>query len=788
MNMKPNGKSWIKLVFITFFIFGLVAARADLTWSVNGAGGSGTWDATTADWWNGSQNVPWQQSGNALFSGSGGTVTASFLTVAASGMTFNSPGYTLSGGWIDSGSNGLTVTTNADATISTTLGSNGSGGNLLIKSGTGTLSMAGTNFLNAVEVNQGEYRVTGNGSLFFSTVTLAPSTYLTLAQTFSSTAIGSLNGSGIVQSDTSARTVTLSLFNAGNFSGTLQDNGAGRLAVTISTYGAQTLTGVNSYSGATDLSLGALVFSGNGSAINSTFLIANNAALVLDNSNGANANRISASAPVTMQGGTFSMIGNASSFVNEIVGALNFAGSALVNVQRSGATGAALTVSGITRAGHATLNFTGNGQLLGTGLANDSTGIAPVYARAGNDWASIDANHSVTSFAAYAPDPNTATATSNVKLTSPFTISGTAAWASVNLQNNSGAVMTMLNNGALNLASGGIVSTGSAGAIINSNLTTPASEMVVVNDNALAISGQIQESSPEMALTKTGAGALTLTSPSNSYSGTTTINQGTLIIGNDLALGSSPTIDFGGGTLKASGNFTLTQNLTSSTSYGETIDTGGFTVTATGSNSSLSKIGAGTLVLTNSSVGSVNVNQGILQLTKPTSGFATIMGGDLVASGTLSSLSFSGTTGILDIGGAAAATLSASYNHSSGNLTIDFGIGSAGSDLWKLSSGGASFGPGAFQFEFQNLGGAATGTNYTLLSFPTSVAPAPAAFGFAPDMAAAGWSGTFVTSGTNVSVDFSSIGVPEPSVSTLLVIGITALLARIRRKPVAVDP
>ncbi|MEA3188357.1 MAG: autotransporter family porin [Chthoniobacter sp.] len=753
-----------------------------MTWGVGGTGGTGTWNATTANWWDGSQNVVWQQSGNAIFSGSAATVTASTFAVTASGMIFNVPGYTLSSGAIFSGSNGLTITTNADATISTTLESNGNSGNLLIKSGTATLSMAGTNFFGTVQVNQGEYRLTGNGSLFFSSVNLALSSLLTLAQTSSSQSIAGLNGSGIVQSDTSARTVTLTLFGGGSFSGALQDNGGGKLALTMFSSATTSLTGVNTYSGATSVSVGKLAFSGSGSALNTAFSISSSGMLLLDNLTGANTNRISDSAPITMQSGTLSMVGNNATFVNETTGALNFAGAATVNVERSG-TSAALSVSGVTRTGHGTLSFSGDGQLLGTGLTNDSTGIAPIYVHARNDWAVLDDSSSLAPFSNYVSDPNAATSSSHVKLASPFTISGTATWASLNLQNDNTGVTNVVSNGKLNLVSGGILSSGSASAFISqTNLTTSGTEMLIVNNNALGIDGQIQEFTPGMALTKSGTGVLTLSATANSYSGTTSIEQGTVVIGNGAALGTGKAIEFGGGTLKAAGNFSLAQNLTRSTSFVAVIDTGGFNVTVSGSNSALQKSGSGTLILTNSAVGSVTLASGTMQLTRPTSGNATINGGTLIGSGTLSSLAFSGTTGILDIGGAPAFTLDAPISSSSllslSRLTINFGIGSSGRDLWKLTSAPFFFNAaaGTFRFEFQNLGGATTGTNYTLMTFPSTFpSPSSSIFAFAPDMAAAGWTGTFLTSGTDVRVSFTSVGaVPEPGSVILLTIGLLA--------------
>src|SRR5690242_14919772 len=64
------------------------------TWGVNGSGGSGNWDTTTANWLNGSGNVTWPNSGNAIFAGpSGGTVHSFVFGPVVSSMTFNTSGY-----------------------------------------------------------------------------------------------------------------------------------------------------------------------------------------------------------------------------------------------------------------------------------------------------------------------------------------------------------------------------------------------------------------------------------------------------------------------------------------------------------------------------------------------------------------------------------------------------------------------------------------------------------------------------------------------------------------------
>ncbi len=177
-------------------------------------------------------------------------------------------------------------------------------GNTLVKNGAATLTVAGTNFMPAVQINAGEYLVSGTSSLFFSDVTLADAAgvVLTLGQNSTSASIGSLSGGGttggILQPNNQARTVTATLFGAGTFGGVAQDNGSGKLALTINA--TTTLTGTNTYSGATSIS-GTLALSGNGSALNSAVTVNNGGTLRLDNSTAVLANRVSDAADVTVE-------------------------------------------------------------------------------------------------------------------------------------------------------------------------------------------------------------------------------------------------------------------------------------------------------------------------------------------------------------------------------------------------------------------------------------------------------------------------------------------------------
>jgi len=74
-----------------------------------------------------------------------------------------------------------------------------------------------------------------------------------------------------------------------------------------------------------------------------------------------------------------------------------------------------------------------------------------------------------------------------------------------------------------------------------------------------------------------------------------------------------------------------------------------------------------------------------------------------------------------------------------------------------------------------------TGVDYQLMSVPSFMTPSVGAFAFAPDMAAAGWAGTFKTAPGSVSVRFTSVPVPEPSAIALALLGGVLLPLAARR-------
>ena len=180
----------------------------------------------------------------------------------------------------------------------------------------------------------------------------------------------------------------------------------------------------------------------------------------------------------------------------------------------------------------------------------------------------------------------------------------------------------------------------------------------------------------KLALAKSGSGTLTL-SNANTYSGGTVLNTGTLVVGNDNALGSGDLTMAAGTALSFQGSRTIANNIgltgdpTFTVNAGTTSTISGvISDTSPGPNAGvLEKEGAGTLVL---------------------SGTNTYSGGTTINSGTLA---LSGTGSIAQSSVADNATFDISATNSGASITSLSGSGTVtlGSKTLTLSNAGDTF-------------------------------------------------------------------------------------------------
>ena len=778
------------------------ASAQTLTWGVGGAGGSGTWSTSVANWNNGTGTVSWTNGGTAIFGGTAGTVNID-SSVEASRVVFNTPGYTIQNFFLEGAAGGLTVEANAAATISSSVfGSITNGGNTpFIKTGGGTLTFTGSNpsFFGGVTVAAGELRYTGTSALnSFVPYTLADAPGVALTFAGSVNTLDSLSGGGTsggaVRPNVTTGTVGLSIVGSGNasFAGTIQDNGGATIALSKIVTGTQTLTGANTYSGTTTVSGGTLVLSGaDGSALNTAAVtVSGSGTLLLDNSSAASGNRLANNLPVTLNGGTFSLIGNATADSKALVGNLTFSRAATVSVTQPGTPSATLTFANVTRQSNGTISFTGGGNIAATGLTN-LNGIVGGYATVGADWATVDANNRVFAYTAYTNNLNSPTGQDNVRLTltapdaAPLTQS--QIHNSLNLV-NAGSNTTVLDLGVqrFDITSGGLLTSGGPGQTIrNGTLTSSGGELIVTNLAALMVSSKVADNGRTLTVTKSGAGTLTL-SGANTYTGATVINQGTVRVATDDNLGTGASVVLNGGALQAAGSFTSAKSLQGS---GGAVDTAGFNVAFMGGANTvtITKTGAGILSLTGA-YPSATVNAGVLRLTNQTSGTGssvTVTAGRLETTGQLSRVTTFGQSAELSPGGIGqAAPLTLDTLSTLNSSVIDFDLGSSAQDSLTIT-GSLSLTGSTLLFRFSDLGGTRTGTAYTLLNLPTfgGGLVSPSSFAIDPASLAAGYRGTFNLGTNTLSITFSAV--PEPGALVWLCLGATAvgLIAWQRSKP-----
>ena len=590
------------------------------------------------------------------------------------------------------GANETTFIYNSTANQTLSGASNGLYGSLAVtKTNTGTLTLSGNHsYTGLLSVQQGTLSIgtinnaSANGVLGNSAnaVVLGNTGGVTgtlsyTGGTTSSTKKFTMATGGTGAFDVTTGATNLALSGVVDGSGSLTKIGAGKL----------TLSGANTYSGATTVTAGILALD---------YATQNN-------------NKISTAA-LTLGGGTVTLAGNASAATAQTVGGLTLtSGGSVIAVTSNHAGGARLALGAITRsAGNGgTINFT-----LPTGTQSGTNGITTTTNNTATSifsgWATVDLN-----------DWATYSAGNMIKFASYFIYDNVSGWISPggagltsNMTDNNGYDATYTNSITLNslrfnaglsdsnlgvvsgqnltIESGGILVTNNVGVkyqrigFLNTSfntgegqggLTTSGSELIINQNNSSTGHMEIYSTifGSGVSLVKSGVGFLDMKGLAASYGGGTTINGGTLQLsgGNDrLPTGTAVTLNAGtlilngvnqqvaglnGGASSfvdhgGSGTHTLTINLAGGTnSYAGVIKN-------TAGTLALTKTGAGTQVLTgvNTYIGATAVLAGRLVVNGSTaSGSAVVIGGSsATGSPTLSGAgTIGGATTISSAGG-----------------------------------------------------------------------------------------------------------------------------------------
>ncbi len=514
----------------------------------------------------------------------------------------------------------------------------------LAKLGANTLTLTGTNtytggtIVNAGTLTVGTGGTLGSGALAVNNANVGAGTNVVLnLSTTSGTTVGSLSGTLATPSSGSntatinngGQLLTVNQTTAGTYAGVLA--GTGGFTLGSSSSNTLTLTGANTYTGATTINAGTLLL-GTGGSLAGTALTANTGGTLKIGSTGSTAsttigtsgsgsvaitggglnlvngalntlninNSTSGATAFSINGGTLSFdVGGvatndsdqivlASGLLASLLGSnsinLTIIGSGLNGVQQqliswSGESGlGTFTLGSVTGStGGYTLSFTANS----TGLYLNEASTSSAYWKGGTSasWSTI--GNFTTDLAGTTPrsaalDGSTsvtfvASGASNISTTLD------ASYVINNLTFNTGGV-TIANGTCTNTltiasaADGVTVATGagSSADTISANVVLGGSQSwsVVDSNSVLNVSGVISDGGSGYGITKTGAGTLNL-SGLNSYSGATTVSGGTLIVGTSVTSGANGALG------NATSAITLGDSATTTTNSSAALRTGG---------------------------------------------------------------------------------------------------------------------------------------------------------------------------------------------------------------------
>ena len=530
---------------------------------------------------------------NTTVTCTGSGIAAVIAQTGSTGVTINADS-TASGSFVRS-ANPVVFSVDTNSTIN-------SSGNFTLTGGGGTGTVRGAVLLGV-----------GNGNQ----ITNASGAVITTTGAFNDGMAA--NGSG--NTLTNRGSITTSGPNAYGMTAAWGQTNVGQLNNTLINSGSVTTSGSNARA--------ASILGGSGTINNSGTLTTTGSASPTAYLQGNNDQLINS--------GTISASGSGSDAVFS-----NTAGSSFVATIQNLAGGSIISQNG---SGIRTLN--GNSTIINAGLVQSGIGTAITMGN-GNDSLILQTGSVINGTADGGAGSNTVTLQG----------SGTASNAFTNFQTllMQGTLWNWTGSGTFTLAhvqTGTLNLTGTLGAsataLVDSGATLQATAQNLpstVTDNGLVRFAQDSAGtytgsiSGTGAVDKTGAGVLTLApaaASGNTYSGGTTIDQGTIAVGADNALGANTGgLTFNSGTLQLTTSFDLaaTRAITLAAGGG-TIDTQSFDSTlsqAVSGTGALTKAGSGSLLMTGVSTysGATTVAAGTLAIGDATHASAALTGGGAI--------------------------------------------------------------------------------------------------------------------------------------------------------------
>ncbi|HEY5314843.1 MAG TPA: autotransporter-associated beta strand repeat-containing protein, partial [Pirellulales bacterium] len=579
----------------------------------------------------GSNTLTVNGTGDTVIGPNGATdVIADSTHGAATNLTFSGSGSLTLGGVNPNTYSGKTTLSGTGTVYVDKLGAFGAS-SLVLSSGTmvALTDLSGGNAFSNATTLSGSFTVGGASNIEFSSA-------LTLGKT--STFTNSLSSGSLILSggitNTASSTLTLQGSGLTSITGNLT-NGTGTTTLIVTAAGGTvTLGGTDTYTGATTLNAGTVILdydASNTAKLSNAVLTLGGATLDLTRSAGSTYTESVASTTLTASTASYVNINNTgANNLNFTAGTITHNTGSFVdfNIMNSNSTDSPTTINvGST----ATINNT-----IGWAVINNSSGAL---------FANNSSGTLVPATTVAADDISTWTSTQNVTDSSGYTglLSGSSlAVNSIAFNAAASSTVTIDAGSRLFVNTGGILVSAGVGAnaptITGGGITAGASNELFIDQqdtaSPLTIASNVRDNGYDVSLTKAGLGTVILSSPINSYSGITSVDEGTLQLGANEALGdysgvmiagnASAELDLNGysatvGTLSSSlggqaglgtlniGSGTLTVTEASSTAFSGTI-------TGTGA---LVQNGAGTLTLNTSSnpfSGSVTVTGGILDL------------------------------------------------------------------------------------------------------------------------------------------------------------------------------